>query len=56
VNAEEGSFDDGGEGEVVESVVEVGPYILVAVFFINLLVETVFVSYITRLVVSAKKD
>ena len=47
-------FDEGGEGEVVEEVGEVSPYVRVAVLAQAFIVETVHLRDLPRFVVSAE--
>ena len=47
-------FDEGGEGEVVEEVGEVSPYVCVAVLAEAFVVETIHLRDLPRFVVSAE--
>ena len=52
MHAKDLSFDDGGEREVVEGVIEVVPNVVVAVFACDLIVEAVVVGDVSGLVVA----
>ena len=47
-------FDEGGEGEVVEEVGEVSPYVRVAVLAQTFIVETVHLRDLSRFVVASQ--
>lgn len=55
MDAEDLSFDDGCEGEVVEGVIEVVPDVVVAVLAGDFIVESVDVGDVSRLVVAPQQ-
>ena len=56
MNAEDLTLNDSCERQVVESVIEVVPDIMVTILFCNLVIKSINIGNVTRLVIAPQQD